>query len=164
MILQIVFLVFYLIKINVMFYNAYISHCSKETQILAKILLQQIRSPMLFALYGDLGSGKTIFVKGLINCLYDKKHTVKSQSFLIANTYNTSPILHHIDFYRLNINHQLDALGIDDLLFDMNAFICIEWIDKYYFKFPDNIIFIEFVCNMSSIRKIHIYSIDKLII
>jgi tRNA threonylcarbamoyladenosine biosynthesis protein TsaE len=84
-------------------------------------------------LSGDLGSGKTRFIKGICN-YFQVKEPVNSPTFIIVNEYkgffNNEPLkLFHFDLYRLNNPDELTNLGLDNYF--LNDTICLlEWIEN----------------------------------
>ena len=138
-------------------YKFFISNNEQDTQKLAKKIIIQINPPIIFALRGKIGTGKTVFVKGLVKSISNnKKIIVQSPSFGLAKTYATTPQIHHIDLYRVKDHLLLENLGINELIFDNNSYICIEWPEHYFDKLPNNIITIEFMQINETIRKIKI--------
>ncbi len=82
------------------------------------------------AFYGELGSGKTFFIKALCRAL-DASQEATSPSFTIINEYQTrrGQILYHFDFYRMVSEAELQNLGLDEFFY--NDYLCfIEWADK----------------------------------
>jgi tRNA threonylcarbamoyladenosine biosynthesis protein TsaE len=89
------------------------------------------------ALIGDLGSGKTRFIKGICSGLGVSEH-VSSPSFTIVNEYasNIGKIF-HFDFYRIASPSELNEIGFDDYIYDEG--IClIEWADRVQDLLPAN--------------------------
>jgi tRNA threonylcarbamoyladenosine biosynthesis protein TsaE len=85
---------------------------------------------MVFALIGDLGSGKTVFVQGLARGLdVPAGYYVTSPSFTLINEYPGRRLLRHIDLYRLDADLDLDELGLTDIL-KSDGVAAIEWADK----------------------------------
>ena len=87
---------------------------------------------MQILLSGDLGAGKTVFVKGLAQGLGINGRDVSSPTFVLANQY-TSPeplFLHHVDFYRLESFEELESMGFFDLGGN-NAVLAVEWGDRF---------------------------------
>lgn len=82
------------------------------------------------ALSGELGAGKTAFVKGVAKALRIKEH-VTSPTFVIMKIYSLEnqqfERLIHIDAYRLKGAHHLKVLGWEGLTHDPKNLICIEW-------------------------------------
>jgi tRNA threonylcarbamoyladenosine biosynthesis protein TsaE len=142
-----------------MYYTTYISYSEYETKILAKIILSKVSFPIIFALNGDIGSGKTTFVQGLGKYLFDENNiNIQSPTFSLIRKYETIPCLYHIDLYRLINGYSVDYLGINELIFNRSLYVCIEWADFYHIKFPNNTIFINFFYYNIDIRNIAIYS------
>ncbi|OGE72439.1 tRNA (adenosine(37)-N6)-threonylcarbamoyltransferase complex ATPase subunit type 1 TsaE [Candidatus Daviesbacteria bacterium RIFCSPLOWO2_02_FULL_38_15] len=109
----------------------YISHSADETKKLAQRLAQNTQA-RIFALTGDLGAGKTIFVQGFAQGL-DIKEKIISPTFVLIRQHhipNTDKTLYHIDLYRLEKEEDFKQLGLKDLLNDSNHLILIEWAEK----------------------------------
>lgn len=88
--------------------------------------------PILLCLNGDLGAGKTTFVKYLGHELGIKEE-INSPSFIIHNEYNSHKPelnLHHLDLYRLEESYELNELHINRH-FKSNSVIAIEWAEKF---------------------------------
>ena len=77
-----------------------------------------------FALYGDLGAGKTVFARGVAKA-FGLSH-VSSPTFTIVCEYPTKPKLYHFDAYRLSDADELYAIGFSDYLRE-DALILMEW-------------------------------------
>lgn len=101
-----------------------------ETQNLGKTIGRLLEIPLVIALSGDLGSGKTVLVKGLAQGLeVPTEYYVTSPTFTIINEYPGRYQLFHVDLYRLNDTTDLEDIGWSELL-SKNAVIAIEWADK----------------------------------
>ncbi|MCP4501870.1 MAG: tRNA (adenosine(37)-N6)-threonylcarbamoyltransferase complex ATPase subunit type 1 TsaE [Deltaproteobacteria bacterium] len=101
-----------------------------DTQRLAALLAVHL-PPMCFALYGDLGAGKTTFVQGLIHSLPGGEGLrVQSPTFALAKSYDTQPVVHHLDLYRLDDETACYDLGLADLLEDESCIRCLEWPER----------------------------------
>jgi tRNA threonylcarbamoyladenosine biosynthesis protein TsaE len=100
----------------------------EETKKIARDFAKLCKPGAIVCLHGDLGAGKTTFVKGMAAGL-KLKDTVKSPSFTIINEYGTGKKkLYHMDLYRLQ-NADLHGLGLEDYL--GNEGICvIEWAER----------------------------------
>ncbi len=81
----------------------------------------------VFVLIGNLGAGKTFFIKKLLASFGIKN--VNSPSFAIVNEYEGKIKAYHFDFYRLNKIEELYDIGWEDYLNDTNAVLFIEWGD-----------------------------------
>ena len=101
-----------------------------ETRDLGKAIGRCINNPLVIALTGDLGSGKTAFVQGLASGLgVPAEYYVTSPTFTLINEYPGRIPLCHIDLYRLDSVGDLEDIGLDELLYDQ-AVIAIEWAEK----------------------------------
>jgi tRNA threonylcarbamoyladenosine biosynthesis protein TsaE len=101
-----------------------------ETQDLSQKLGGLVKQPLIIALRGDLGSGKTAFVQGLARGLeVPDGYYVTSPTFTLINEYPGRLPLVHVDLYRLEKIDDLEDIGLDELLYDQ-AVIAIEWSEK----------------------------------
>jgi len=101
-----------------------------ETRKLGEAVGRCIKKPLIIALTGDLGSGKTAFVQGLASGLgVPAEYYVTSPTFTLINEYPGRIPLCHIDLYRLDNIGDLEDIGLDELLYDQTV-IAIEWAEK----------------------------------
>lgn len=99
----------------------------EETGRIAGILGSLISSRMVIGLDGELGAGKTEFVKGLAQGAgIPKGSYITSPTYSIINQYTGRLPLYHLDLYRLSGPEELHDTGIDDILSE-NAIIVVEW-------------------------------------
>ena len=117
----------------------------KETEDKAKnfaSLIVGFKNSLLINLIGNLGAGKTTFVRGLIQELgFDE--FVKSPTFTIVESYESDNLkVFHFDLYRIEDDNELQAIGVEDYLTEENAITLVEWPEKSkrYFNNPDYII------------------------
>ena len=94
----------------------------------------------MLALVGALGTGKTLFVRGLAEALGVDPAQVASPTFTIANLYETSTSapaagLVHVDLYRVESEAALEAAGFVDLL-DPGAVVAVEWAERFPSALP----------------------------
>jgi tRNA threonylcarbamoyladenosine biosynthesis protein TsaE len=107
------------------------SHSEKETMECGQALAKSVRPGTVIGLLGDLGSGKTTFVKGIARGLgVQDEREVKSPTFVIFHMYDSKPPLYHFDFYRLNQQTDLTEIGMDDYILGGNAVSVIEWANR----------------------------------
>lgn len=115
------------------------SHSTGETGKIAANLAHKItknepqKHAVVLALEGELGAGKTTFVKAFAKALKIKAH-ITSPTFVLMKRYvlttNNFTRLFHIDAYRLKNYHDLASLGVPELMADTKNIILIEWADR----------------------------------
>jgi tRNA threonylcarbamoyladenosine biosynthesis protein TsaE len=129
------------------------SESPEETRVIASGFGRKLRAGMVLSLIGDLGTGKTEFVKGLAIGL-GVEHEVTSPTFTVVHEYRGGRLaLFHMDFYRLNHELELEEVGFDDYL--MAGGVCaIEWGDKFPNRLPPDTITIRFSIHGDSKRTI----------
>jgi tRNA threonylcarbamoyladenosine biosynthesis protein TsaE len=116
----------------------WISTDSAETFRLGHTLGAQLRGGEILLLSGPLGTGKTVFVKGIASALELPPEEVTSPSFTLVNPYEGRLRLYHIDLYRLEKGAAAaHAVDLEELLSDEDAVIVIEWADRLgAYRFP----------------------------
>ncbi len=90
----------------------------------------------IIGLIGDLGSGKTIFVKGIAQGL-GIEEPVTSPTFSILQIYTGKYKLYHFDLYRLNSKSELMEIGYEEYFF-AKGIVVIEWAEKFLDFLPKN--------------------------
>ena len=88
------------------------------------------------ALVGDLGAGKTTFVRGVARGAGAAADDVASPTFALCHEYRGRVALLHLDLYRLDRERELDDLSFDDLLDRHDAAALVEWADRYPHRLP----------------------------
>lgn len=118
----------------------------KTQQIAGKMAYEFSGSNKVFALSGELGSGKTIFVQGFARTLGIKEKII-SPTFVIIKQHlvpGTDWMLYHIDLYRLEEKVNIKELGLDEIFQNPNNIILIEWAEKILDYLPKETIFLNF--------------------
>lgn len=111
-----------------------ISKSPNETFNIACEVGSKVQGPMLIGLSGELGSGKTIFAKGLAEGL-GVKELITSPSFLgISESYSSKYPFVHMDFYK-KVTSKKDI----DLYLKKKSVVVIEWIENYKQVFKEEI-------------------------
>lgn len=111
----------------------------------------------LVVLTGNLGSGKTFFVKEF--CKLVGINSVTSPTFALINEYNGSIKIYHFDFYRINSVNEIINIGFYDYLNDLDAIIFIEWGEIFKEIIPSN--HIEIIFNIENEEKRDIKLISR---
>ena len=99
-----------------------------QTEALAKAFSEVLKPPMIVLLVGDLGSGKTTFVKSVAKAL-GCDELVTSPTFTLHNTYEGKFKIHHFDMYRLSSAEEARAAGFAEF-FDkrtLDGVVFVEW-------------------------------------
>ena len=103
-------------------------------------LLEHFKNKKVFAFYGEMGAGKTTFIKEICKTL-GVIDTTSSPTFSIINEYKTKndEKVFHFDFYRLKDESEAYDLGYEDYLYS-NNYCFIEWPEKIANLLPEDII------------------------
>lgn len=124
-----------------------ITNSEQETRDLAKEFALSLKGGETICMVGNLGSGKTVFSKGLAAGLGVEK-TVTSPTFVLMKNYianlNKIDKFTHIDAYRLSNGGELEDIGVSDYIEDKNCITVIEWADRVRDILPKDCIKIDF--------------------
>lgn len=113
----------------------YISNSEEETERIAAEFAATLRDGDFLAFFGDLGSGKTAFIRGVASVLTPRAH-VSSPTYAIVNEYRGDLPLFHFDLYRITDDDSLYATGFYDY-FDRRGVIAAEWCENVPYALPD---------------------------
>lgn len=117
--------------------------------VLLKRLLKEKPLPLVFALTGELGSGKTTFVRGLAGALSIREQP-KSSTFVLVKWYELPrkfrPARHfiHVDAYRLERAAEAKHLGLGNILRNRDSIVVVEWADRMKKFIPRCAIWVHF--------------------
>jgi tRNA threonylcarbamoyladenosine biosynthesis protein TsaE len=133
----------------------------EETAALAAEFAAQLKPGDTVAFYGNLGSGKTFFVKQLCRYFHTAEEPA-SPTFTIINEYRAGNdfFIYHFDFYRLEHPAELANLGLEDYFYGGN--LCfIEWADKIRDFLPPQRyeIYLDFLADHPQARSIRIFKL-----
>lgn len=156
----------------------FISHSSEETKEIAKKILKRFKRNNIFSLEGELGGGKTTFVKGVAD-FFLIKNKIKSPTFVIMKKYDIkckiqnlkhknkkqnlklSKIkssgfknLYHFDCYRIKNPKEILDLGWEEIIKNSQNVFFVEWGDKIKNILPKRTIHIKFKFLNENERKI----------
>lgn len=135
----------------------YVSSSEKQTKQIASDLAKTSKN-RIFALTGELGTGKTTFVQGFAGGLGIKEKII-SPTFVLIRQHkipHTSKTLFHIDLYRLENPANFKEMGLDEILSDQKSVVLIEWAEKLK-ELPKNIVKINITKGNNQKRIITIF-------
>jgi tRNA threonylcarbamoyladenosine biosynthesis protein TsaE len=105
------------------------THGEQETAAVGRELAHSLSAGDVVLLYGDLGAGKTAFVRGLAEGLGVAREDVSSPTFTLIQEYRGGRLtLFHVDLYRIEDPREFDELGLDEIAVD--GILAIEWAEK----------------------------------
>ena len=105
------------------------THSQDETAGIGRSLASSLNPGSVVLLIGDLGAGKTAFVRGLAEGLGVAPEEVSSPTFTLMQEYRGGRLpLIHVDLYRLNDAREVEELGLDEL--GLESVLAIEWAEK----------------------------------
>lgn len=107
-----------------------ISSSAEETIRQGRELGAQLKPPVLILLSGELGAGKTTLTKGIVSGLgAGREEDVTSPTFTLVHSYRGQVQVFHVDLYRVGDSHDLETLGLEDILAEP-AVVIVEWPEK----------------------------------
>ena len=120
----------------------YISNSEHETELIGQRFAEGLPGGTVVAMYGDLGAGKTAFVRGMargmgLDC------RVSSPTFTIVNEYLGERELIHFDMYRLSSADELFDIGWEDYL-SRGGVCAVEWSERVEDALPDDTLWVSF--------------------
>lgn len=118
----------------------FVSHNLEETEKFAMSLSESLKGDEVIALFGDLGAGKTTFVRGLCKGL-GIDSGVHSPTFAIVNEYSGKFTVYHFDMYRITSEDDLYSTGFYDYL--RRGVVIIEWSENIEDSIPADALRIE---------------------
>lgn len=130
------------------------TNSENQTQELAAGLAQQLEKGSVLALVGELGAGKTAFVKGLALGLgVPKNICISSPTFVLIHEYLEGRLpLFHFDFYRLEKEAQAKELNLEEY-WEAGVSV-VEWADRFPNLFPEKTKWIRFKFVDENVREI----------
>jgi tRNA threonylcarbamoyladenosine biosynthesis protein TsaE len=106
---------------------SYQSSSVEQTESIAADFSKQLTGGEVIALEGDLGAGKTQFVRGLVIGLGGEGRSVSSPTFVLLNVYDRGRLtVFHLDAYRVHGADDFEAIGFTELL-EQGGVIAVEW-------------------------------------
>jgi tRNA threonylcarbamoyladenosine biosynthesis protein TsaE len=109
--------------------KSYETKSESETKGLGRRLARVLKPGDVVALSGQLGAGKTTFVKGFAEELGVPAETVASPTFVLVHEYDGRYPIYHMDWYRLDSIEELDKMSLGEY-FNGDSVVVVEWADK----------------------------------
>ena len=138
---------------------SYISTSEEETKKFALSFMEKLlcKKQKIVAFSGDLGAGKTRFVKGmLLHFSNIHENEVNSPTFTYLNIYPTEPVVYHFDLYRIANENIFLSMGFDEY-FEKNGICLIEWAENIFPILPQDTIKIDITSLDQTRRRIEVY-------
>lgn len=108
--------------------SEHVSTSVEETEQVAAELAGTLRGGECVALHGDLGAGKTQFVRGLVRGLEGHPRAVSSPTYVLLNVYSGGRLtVFHLDAYRVHGGDDFEAIGFGELLEQPDGVVVVEW-------------------------------------
>ena len=137
----------------------YTTNSEKDSLLLAQKFGRKLKAGDVIALTGPIGSGKTVFIKGLARGLGVKNPDyVRSPTFVLLHLYGGRFPVQHFDLYRLRREEELDDIGFDEFVSNPKAVTFIEWADKAEARISKNSFWIQLEVTSENSRNIVIVS------
>lgn len=131
----------------------FISNNPEETESFGRQFAGNVKPGDVLALVGQLGSGKTQFVKGLASGL-GAATPATSPTFTLIHEYSGGRLtIYHFDFFRIDDRQSVERLGLDEYFLGDGVAI-VEWADKFSDLIPDNARWISFETKSETQRAI----------
>ena len=132
------------------------SHRVADTEAIAADLARMLRGGEVVALYGDLGAGKTQFVRGIVRGLDGNAYSVSSPTFVLLNVYDSGRIVvFHLDAYRVHGPDEFETIGFTELL-DQGGVVVVEWAERVELLLPTNRINVRITTTDREARRIEV--------
>ena len=103
----------------------FVTHSESETMALAEALCRKIHGGSIVLFSGEMGAGKTAFVRGALHA-YNNNAFVSSPTFALVNDYGGEPHIYHFDMYRVRNADDLYSTGFFDYMRE-DSILFIEW-------------------------------------
>ena len=133
----------------------FISNSPAETEAIGRRFAKDAQVGSVLALEGELGSGKTLFTKGLVAGL-GSNAAVTSPTFTIIHEYPGGRLpIYHFDFFRLEDRQSVARLGLDNYFFGDGVSV-IEWADRFPELIPEKARWILFEIQSENTRAINV--------
>ena len=146
------------VRLNLML--SFLSKKTEDTIRLGKRLAGFLKKGDIVCLFGDLGSGKTTFTKGIAKGFKINEAAVNSPSFILMNQYVGRLPLFHFDLYRIDNAKEIFSIGYEEFLYDDGVAV-VEWAERLGVLLPKNYLKVEFTHRGKNERLIKFFSVGS---
>ena len=137
-----------------------LSKNTEQTIALGERLARNLRKGDIICLEGDLGAGKTTFIKGVAKGLKIASEKVNSPTFVLMNAYQGRLPLYHFDLYRLENTGEIGAIGYEEFLYGDGVSV-IEWAERLGTLTPKEYLRVELKHKGENERSIKVSAVGK---
>ncbi|HEX8522921.1 MAG TPA: tRNA (adenosine(37)-N6)-threonylcarbamoyltransferase complex ATPase subunit type 1 TsaE [Tepidisphaeraceae bacterium] len=128
----------------------------EETEQFAAHLAPALSPGTVIALHGEMGTGKTHFVRGLVQGLGGNANLVSSPTFVLLNVYDTLLRIFHLDAYRVSGPEDFEAIGFTELL-EQNGLVIVEWPQRVQALLPLQTLHVHLTAIGENVRTISVH-------
>ena len=130
----------------------------EQTEAVAADLAATLCGGECIALDGELGAGKTQFVRGLVRALGGNPRSVSSPTFVLLNVYDSGRLkVFHLDAYRVNGSDDFESIGFSELL-EQRGVVVVEWAQRVATLLPSDVIRVRIATIDEMTREIEVGS------
>ena len=131
-----------------------VTSSAAETEAAGKELGEGLKPGQIVCLFGELGAGKTTFIKGLVAGATGKApEEVSSPTYVYLHPYEGTCVVYHFDLYRLPSGDAFYLAGFDEY-FDAGGICCIEWAGRLEDQLPEHYIAVTLKATEQNKREI----------
>ena len=133
--------------------KTFVSNGPLETEELASALKENLQNGDIILLKGEIGAGKSLFARSLIQSTMDQVEEVPSPTFTIVQTYETKlGSIWHADLYRLTDQSEIFELGLIDAF--VSEIVIVEWPERLGHLEPQDALTVEIIILENDKRKV----------
>jgi tRNA threonylcarbamoyladenosine biosynthesis protein TsaE len=114
------------------------THAAEETERLGETIALTVQAPVVLALDGELGAGKTQCVRGAAKGLGLDSKEIASPTFVICTRHEGATDLAHVDAYRIESLEELETIGFQEMIQESGLVMAIEWASRIHEALPED--------------------------
>ena len=131
-----------------------LTNSARETMLVGERLAKKLFPGDVVALYGNLGSGKTTFTKGIGKGLGVKNSScINSPTFVLIKEYKGKIPLYHLDLYRMDDLKEIENLAIEEYIYG-DGITVIEWAEKIKLFLPKKLVSVRLKTKFGNKREV----------